>query len=247
MTFCISMKVEEGLVALSDTRITSGVECITARKVSIYEHENHSLFLMTSGLRAARDKALTYFNEVLEERDDMFDKLYKAVNAFGEQVRRVVKEDQEALDESGLPFNLFSLIGGQLENDREHKLYLLYPQGNWVEVSQGTPYYAIGESAYGKPLLDRALTYKTNMRTALKIGYLAFDATSRAANDVDFPIDVVMYKKDTYKMMRHRFFRDDLQHIGKWWQGKIVQAIEELPESWMDDAIKKLQKVSNGT
>ena len=104
MTFCIAIKVEEGLVGIADTRVTSGVECITAKKVTVFEHDRHSLFLMTSGLRSARDKALTYFNEVLEEQDQSFDKLYKAVTAFGAQVKRVMAEDKEALDRERFEF-----------------------------------------------------------------------------------------------------------------------------------------------
>ena len=89
MTFCVAMKVEGGLVGIADTRITSRNEYITARKVSVHQHGRHSMFLMTSGLRSVRDKALTYFEETLQENDETFDKLYKAVNAFAEQVRRV--------------------------------------------------------------------------------------------------------------------------------------------------------------
>lgn len=132
MTFCIGMKVEDGLVGIADTRVTSGVESTVARKIAVIERKHHALFIMTSGLRSTRDKALTYFNEVLEEKDESFDNLYKAVNAFAEQVRRVTAEDKPALTQSGYQFNLNCIIGGQLENDREHKLYLLYPEGNWI-------------------------------------------------------------------------------------------------------------------
>ena len=128
MTFCLAMKVESGLVGIADTRVTTGSEHITARKVSIHQHGRHSMFLMTSGLRSARDKALTYFEETIEQNDEAFDKLYKAVNAFAQQVRRVAEEDKDALEESGLRFNLYAIVGGQLENDSEHKLYLLYPK-----------------------------------------------------------------------------------------------------------------------
>lgn len=240
MTFCVGMKVRRGLVGIADTLVTTGTECITARKVTIHQYGRHSLFLMTSGLRSVRDKALTYFNEVLEESDQTFDKLYKAVNAFAAQVRRVGDEDKEALEEAGLHFNLFSIIGGQLEQDREHKLYMLYPQGNWVEVGQGTPYYLIGESSYGKPIMDRALSYELNMEMALKIGYLAFDATRTSAIDVDYPIDVVLYRADTYDIVEHRYERDHLIEISKWWQDVLREGIRELPHEWMREVFSKL-------
>jgi len=237
MTFCAALKVKEGLVGIADTQVTTGVERITARKISIFERPSHSMFVMTSGLRSARDKAMTYFNEVIEEKDAGFRKLYHAVNAFAQQVRRVASEDKAALVESGFSFNLTCLIGGQLEEDKEHKLYLLYPEGNWTEAPQGTPYYLIGDSAYGKPLLDRAFTYEVGMETALKIGILSFDATRKAATDVDYPIDVVWYLKDSFSIHTHRYEREDLAEMAKWWQQRIRKSIQELPSDWVADAM----------
>lgn len=242
MTFCAAIKIKEGLVGVSDTRLTSGTERTTARKVSVYQHGKHSMFLMTSGLRSVRDKALTYFEEVIEEKDTNFDKLYKAVNAFAEQVRLVANEDKEALKEGGLDFNLFSIIGGQLENDKEHKLYMLYPQGNWVEVGKGSPYFLIGESSYGKPIIDRVLCYETSMDMALKVAYLAFDSTRISAVDVDFPIDVVLYKRDSFEIVQHRFEREDLQHLPEWWQDRLRKSVEEMPDEWVNKALNKLTK-----
>lgn len=238
MSFCIAIKVKDGLVGIADTRVTTGTQAITARKVSVFEHNGHAMFLMTSGLRSARDKALTYFGEMLEERDASFSKLYEAVNAFGEQVRRAASEDKQALSESGLEFNLNVIIGGQLENDREHKLYMIYPQGNWVEVSQGTPYYLIGESSYGKPLLDRVLTYDSPMDYALKVGHLAFDSTRRAATDVDYPLDIVLYRRDSYQIIQRRYTQDDLSHIGLWWQEHLAELINELPCEWVNEIME---------
>ena len=240
MTFCIGMKVRDGLVGVADTRVTSGTEWISAGKVTVIEREHHSMFIMTSGLRSARDKALTYFKEVLEERDESFDKLYKAVHALALQVRRVSSEDKEALTEAGYEFNLNCIIGGQLENDGEHKLYLLYPQANWVEVTLGTPYYAIGESSYGKPLLDRALTYDSSIETALKIGFLAFDGTRIASTDVDYPIDVALYQRDSYQIIQHRYQADELRPVSRWWQQRLEKSIEALPSQWTRIVLDKI-------
>jgi putative proteasome-type protease len=240
MTFCAAFKIESGLVGISDTRITSGAVRTTARKVTIHQHGNHSLFLMTSGLRSVRDKALTYFEEVIEEKDTKFDKLYKAVNAFAAQLRRVADEDKEALRKSGLDFNLFSIVGGQLEHDKEHKLYMIYPEGNWVEVGPGSPYFLIGESSYGKPIIDRVLRYDSSMDVALKLAYLAFDSTRISAVDVDFPIDVVLYKRDSYQIAQHRFEREDLQHLPEWWQDRLRHSVEEMPSEWVNEALAKL-------
>lgn len=240
MTFCLGMKVEDGLVGIADTRVTTGMEYITARKVSIHQHGRHSMFLMTSGLRSVRDKAVTYFDEAISEGDQTFDKLFKAVNVFAAQIRRVAEEDRNALDKAGLIFNLHALVGGQLENDREHKLYLIYPQGNWVEVSEGTPYCIIGETGYGKPLLDRVLEYTSSIELALKVGFLAFDATRTSSTSVEYPLDIVLYRHGTFDIVQQRFEKEDLAEISSWWQSCIHDSVEKLPAKWVDRLLQSL-------
>ena len=240
MTFCVAIKIKDGLVGIADTRVTSGSVHTTARKVTIHQSGQNSMFLMTSGLRSVRDKALTYFEEELEQTEAGYSKLYQAVNAFAAQVRRVATEDKQALVEGGLEFNLFSIIGGQLQNDKEHKLYLLYPQGNWVEVTDASPYVLIGETSYGKPILDRVLRFESDMETALKVAYLAFDSTRISAVDVSFPIDVVLYRRNTFDIVQHSYDREDLQHLPQWWQERLRASVEELPNEWVHQALAKL-------
>jgi putative proteasome-type protease len=239
MTFCLGMNVENGLVGIADTRVTMGTECITARKVTVYQEERNSMFFMTSGLRSVRDKVLTYFDELMAGPRQPFDRLFKAVNAFATQLRRVAAEDKESLEESGLSFNLYSIAGGQLENDREHRLYLIYPQGNWVEIGHGTPYHIIGASGYGKPVLDRTLKHSDSMRFAVKVGCLAFDSTRISAADVDFPIDVILYVRDSFKLVEHRYEKSDLAETTGWWQDRLRQSVNELPSAWIDDLFAK--------
>jgi putative proteasome-type protease len=234
MTFCLGMIVQEGIVGIADSRLTSGNEIISAKKVSVYQQGRGSLFIMTSGLRSVRDKTLTYFEEMLAVQTEPFDKLFKIVNAFAEQLRKVSREDKAALTESGFKFDMYALIGGQLEEDREHLLYLVYPEGNWVEVGKGTPYQIIGSAAYGKPVLDRTLKYEDSLRFALKVGCLAFDSTRISAADVDFPIDVVIYGKNSYQMTEHRYSKYDLAPISDWWQERLRNSVRELPAEWID-------------
>ncbi len=242
MTFCLGMKVEDGLIGIADTRVTTGAECIMARNVSIHQHGRHSMFLMTSGLRSVRDKAVTYFDETIGDSDQTFDKLFKAVNVFAAQIRRVAEEDKATLDKAGLLFDLHALVGGQLENDQEHKLYLIYPQGNWVEVSEGTPYCIIGETGYGKPLLDRVLRYDSTMDLAIKVGFLAFDATRTSSTSVEYPLDVVLYRHDTFDIIEHRFQKEDLAEISSWWQSRIYESVEKLPSKWIDRLLDSLPR-----
>lgn len=234
MTFCLGIRVKQGLVALADTRITSGTETTTAKKISIHSYEHGPIFLMTSGLRSIRDKAITYFEEVLEQNGHNYNKMYNVVNAFGTQLRRVAEEDKAALAASGLQFNLFTIVGGKLEGDKEPKLYLLYPEGNWIEVGVAAPFAIIGNSGYGKPILNRTLNFDSSLRFALKTGFLSFDSTRVSANDVGFPIDVVIYNDKTGELIERRFEESELKDISKIWDSKLSEIIKEIPEFWID-------------
>ena len=240
MTYCLGIKVKEGLVAISDTRITSGTDVTVKKKLFTLQKDGCSLFIMTSGLRSVRDKAITYFSELLEEQFDSYNKLYKAVNAFGEQVKRVAEEDREALEKAGFKFNLNTIIGGQLKDDEEPKLFLLYPEGNWVEFGEGAPYVIIGNAAQGKAILNRVLNDDTNLHLCLKAGFLSFDSTRISAADVDFPIDIVLYERDSFQLIEHRYTKSDLQDISAHWDEELKTALKNIPNDWMDVAFSKL-------
>ena len=234
MTFCLGIKVKEGLVAIADSRVISGNETISARKISTYDLQGHKVFLMASGLRSVRDKAVTYFEEALCEMDEAPGRLFKVANAFADQIRRVAEEDKISLEEAGFSFNIYCLMGGRMANDAEHKLYLIYPQGNWVEIGQGTPYHIIGSAGYGKPVLDRTLKFEDSMRFALKVGCLAFDSTRISAADVDFPIDVALYFAETGELVERRFSQEELSEISEGWQERLRNSVANLPSTWLE-------------
>ncbi|HBH27999.1 MAG: hypothetical protein N839_0015560 [Desulfofustis sp. PB-SRB1] len=246
MTFCLGVSVEEGLVGIADTRITSGNEVITARKIKTLAVAGGSFFVMTSGLRSVRDKTLTYFEEDIEDNLlDECDRLYQVVNDFSEKIRKVSKEDKPSLVESGLNFDIHALVGGKFKGDNSHKLYLVYPQGNWVEISRNTPYYIIGERGYGKPVLDRTLVYTDSLLFALKVGCLAFDSTRISASDVDFPIDVVLFFGRNGEFVEHRYEYADLQDIYNWWQDRLRSSVLDLPSEWIENIAAKLERVNS--
>jgi putative proteasome-type protease len=240
MTFCLGMRVEGGLVALADTRVTSGNEVITANKISVFQNGGYAMFIMTSGLRSVRDKTVTYFEDYLHRQPEPFDRLFKAVNGFTEQVRRVASEDKEALSSAGLYFDMYSLIGGQMANDKEHLLYLVYPQGNWVEIGKGTPYQIIGSPAYGKPVLDRTLKYSDSLKFALKVGILSFDSTRISAADVDFPLDVAVYVGNEFRILEHRYDQEDLRELSSWWGNRLRESVNAVPVGAIEDVFSKL-------
>jgi putative proteasome-type protease len=240
VTFCLGITVEQGLVGIADTRILSGNECLVGRKTATYQGPGFSFFVMNSGLRSLRDKVLLHFEEAFARGVDTRDRLSKVVDLYARQVRAVADQDRAPLESANLAFNIRSLIGGQMAADSTHRLFLVYPEGNWVEVGPDTPYQIIGASGFGKPILERSVTRADSMSYAFKVGILAFDATRLCAADVDFPIDVLLYQKGSFEIVEHRYERDDLRQISNWWQDKMRRAVQELPSEWVESAFSKL-------
>ncbi|WP_341227759.1 peptidase [uncultured Arcticibacterium sp.] len=238
MTYCLGIKLRKGLVALADTRITSGSETTTAKKVFVHKYGKHPIFIMTSGLRSVRDKVLCYFEELLDETEG-FDKMYQAVNALGKQIKRVAAEDRDILAKSGINFNIFTIVGGQMPGDTEPKLYLLYPEGNWIEVGEGTPFMIIGNSGYGKPVLQRTINYDSSLEFALKTGFLSFDSTRVCASDVGFPIDVLIFNRETFELEEHRLDEKYLEEITDFWAERLKNSVNQIPDNLIDKILDK--------
>lgn len=242
MTFCLGITVDEGLVAIADARVVAGNECLVARKTASYRGPGFAFFVMNSGLRSLRDKILLYFEEAFARETQARDRLYKVVNLYAQQVRRVAEEDGAALARAELKFNAHALIGGQMSGDSAHRLFLVYPEGNWVEVGPDTPYQIIGASGFGKPILERSLTRTDSMLYAFKVGLLAFDATRLCAADVDFPMDVILCSRGSFNLVEQRYERDDLREISQWWQERMRRSVHDLPSAWVERAFSKLTR-----
>jgi putative proteasome-type protease len=229
MTFCVGIRVREGLIVLADGRITAGSQVTSARKVSLHGAGPNQFLLMTSGLRSVRDKTVAYLERAMSANAP-FETLFDAVQAFADRLREVADEDKAALKESGLDFNLHAIIGGRLAGDREPGLYMVYPEGNWIQVDERTPYLAIGQTTYGKPILDRALRPETSMATALKIAYLSFDSSRVSSADVGFPIDVMTLPSGHDAWRHAQFDDDDLARQRRWWNTHIKRLAERMPD-----------------
>lgn len=237
MTYCLGITVKEGIIAIADTRITAGNEMYSNKKISIHEIKDHSLFIMTAGLRSVRDKAVIYFNQTVEEQESAYNYMHEASTAFGQMLKKVANEDRETLEKEGYQFNLHAIVGGQMPKDSTHKLFLIFPEGNWIEINDGLKYQIIGNSNYGKPLLNRNLTHDTSLKDALKMGFLSFDATQVSTNDVDYPIDVVVYEKDSFKAIEVRLYKEDMQKISDEWNTALRKSLESINEDWMKNLI----------
>ena len=232
--------MDQGLVAIADTRVVAGNECLIAKKTASYQGPGFAFFVMNSGLRSLRDKVLLFFEEAFARDTQTRDRLFKVVNLYAQQVRRVAEEDGEALARAELKFNAYSLIGGQMSGDSAHRLFLIYPEGNWVEIGPDTPYQIIGASGFGKPILERSLTRSDSMLYAFKVGLLAFDATRLCAADVDFPMDVILYSRGSFTLVEQRYVYDDVRAISNWWQERMRRSVHDLPSEWIEAAFARL-------
>ena len=134
MTYCLGIKVREGLIGLADGRITSGSELTSARKVTLHGPNGSQFFVMTSGMRSLRDKAVAYLERDYNAMGASYPTMLDAVQGYTKCLRQVIDEDKDAVERSNLLFNLHAIIGGQLTNDREPTMFLVYPECNWIQV-----------------------------------------------------------------------------------------------------------------
>jgi putative proteasome-type protease len=232
MTFCAGISVAEGVVTLADTQIVRGAHQSKKAKLSELVVGDRSVVVMTSGLRSVRDKTVLRLEDRLAEEAHRFSRMHELASAFGDQLRAVRDEDEASLAASGLAFNLNAILGGRLPGDRAAALFQVYPEGNWVETTADAPYVVIGRSYYGKPILDRLLTYETPLSQAAALAYLAFDATRASVTDVDFPIDVAVLPHDASAPQRVRLGASELTAAHDWWQAQLGTALAGLPMDW---------------
>ena len=232
MTFCIGIRVRDGLVALSDTLVVKGSEVSMKAKLTTVTVGRCEAVLMTSGLRSVRDKVVARLGDELDGTDTSHTRLHEFASSYGATLRTVRSEDEPALSAAGLTFDSHAILGGRFDDDPDPVLMHVYPEGNWVEATEDAPYFVIGRSSYGKPVLDRLLTYESTLAQAVSLAYLAFDATRASANDVDFPIDVAVLTAERHTFTSERFADEQLAEIHEAWHDRLRLALDELPTRW---------------
>lgn len=231
MTFCIAIKSKTGVVALSDTRISSGLGVSTSKKIQTFQENGNSFFIMSSGLRSIRDKVIHLIEDDLpNQKLDKIDKLYKVANLIGKAVKQAREEDLEMLKESKFFFDAHFIVGGQCVNDKRSSVFLVFPEGNWIESSDESPYTVIGNTGFGKPILRRLLHEEITFDLAIKVAYLSFDATYKNASDVDFPLDFALYRNGSFDIQELRKSEDDLKETATKWNEMLVDAANKLPD-----------------
>jgi putative proteasome-type protease len=231
VTYCVGIKVRDGLIGLADGRVTSGKQVSIARKLTLHGPDDPKFMVMTSGLRSVRDKTLAYLErELAGDPGRLSGSMLDVLELYCQVLRRVRAEDADALEAGDLTFNLHTLIGGQMPTDTEPLLFLVYPEGNWIECEERTPYLSIGATAYGKPILDRALRYDSDLRSALKIAYLSFDSTRYSSADVGYPLDLASFALADRQWRMSQLDYDDLNEQRQWWNRAITDLARNLPD-----------------
>jgi putative proteasome-type protease len=148
----------------------------------------------------------------------------------GNIVKQARNEDLEHLQQNKFIFDGHFIIGGQCSKDKRSSIFLIFPEGNWVEASDESPYSLIGNTAFGKPILRRLLHEEITFDLAIKVAYLAFDATFKNASDVDFPLDFALYRNGSYEFQEFRKSEEELKETSTNWNTKLVKAANELPD-----------------
>jgi putative proteasome-type protease len=228
MTYCLGVKLRDGLICLADGRITSGNQVSVARKVSLHGPDDGQVCIMTSGLRSLRDKTIAYLEQEISGDSPGAANIIEVLDTYTRCLRRVAEEDQSALEASQLSFDLTAIIAGQIGDDPSPLMFLIYPEGNWVEVTERTPYISIGATAYGKPIMDRMLDYETSLELGLQVAFLSFDSTRVSTADVGFPLDMLTFTKDR-RWREIELDSDDVDGIRQWWNDSVTKLAANMP------------------
>ncbi|MEP1122423.1 MAG: proteasome-type protease [Ilumatobacter sp.] len=233
MTFCIGIRVDAGIVVLSDTRVVTGSETSRKSKLSTLTDGRSEAVVMTSGLRSVRDKVVARMQDRLSSGVE-FDRFHEFASAYGDELRAVRAEDEPSLAEGGLTFDSHAILAGRFPGDVDPVLMHVYPEGNWVEATDDAPYFVIGRSSYGKPILDRLLRAGSTLEHAISLAYLAFDATAASSTDVDFPIDIGVQPRDQEDFTMQRFTQNDMEAVHAAWHDHLHAALDRLPTPWSE-------------
>jgi putative proteasome-type protease len=207
MTYCCGILVRDGLVMIADTRTNAGLDNIsTFRKLHIFEEPGKRVMALASaGNLSLSQSVVSLLNEGIENpetggRERLTDapSMFQAAQRIGRAVRIIHGNDAAALEEAELEFDVSFLFGGQIAG-RRLRLFMIYSAGNFIECTVDTPYLQIGEHKYGKPILDRAVRFNTDIHDALKIGLISMDSTMRSNLAVGLPIDLAVIRRDAIR------------------------------------------------
>jgi putative proteasome-type protease len=200
------MRLNAGLVFLSDSRTNAGVDQVgTFRKLSVFERPgDRVMVLMTAGNLSISQSVRQLVNEFIgSSGHTLWDapNMYEAAQVLGEAVRTIHDRDAKALSDFGIDFNISMIFGGQIKGER-CRLFQVYSAGNFIESHNENTYFQIGESKYGKPIIDRVVTPETSLDAAAKCALISMDSTLRSNISVGLPLDLLIYENNRLAVNR---------------------------------------------
>ncbi|MEJ2803811.1 putative proteasome-type protease [Comamonas sp. BIGb0124] len=207
MTYCVAIKLNAGLVFLSDSRTNAGLDQIsTFRKMIVYEKPGDRFMVLLSAGNLSISQSVRELLQVEQVRNHLDEdappitiwnatSMFDAARVLGATVRRVYDRDAASLKRSGVDFTASFVLGGQIKGEKM-RLFQVYSAGNFIEATAETPYFQIGESKYGKPVLDRVLTPCTPLDEATKCALVSMDSTLKSNLSVGLPLDLAIYEAD---------------------------------------------------
>jgi putative proteasome-type protease len=217
MTYCVALRLDRGLVFAADTRTSAGNDNVAVfRKLHYWRRTGERVIMLASaGNLAVTQSVISLLNEQLlgeplPESESLFtaSSMYRAALLVGDALRTVRKRDATVLEESGSSFNANFILGGQI-GSAAPSLFHIYPEGNFIEATDDTPYFQIGEHKYGKPIIDRVAQPGMRLGEAAKLALLSFDSTLRSNLSVGLPIDILIYERDSLDVRRQKRIEQD--------------------------------------
>jgi putative proteasome-type protease len=240
MTYCCGILVRDGLVMMADTRTNAGLDNIsTFRKLHVYGVPGQRIMaLASSGNLSISQSVVSTVTEGIEnpetrELETLLNAptMFQAAQRMGHAIRQVHKLEGDALEAADVKFDVSFLFAGQIKGEKL-RLFMIYGAGNFIECSVDSPYLQIGEHKYGKPVLDRAISYGVDLYDALKIGLISMDSTMRSNLGVGMPIDLLVVRRDTceaelnYRIEPGEPYFHDLRER---WSAALRQAHMNIP------------------
>ena len=241
MTYCVGMVLDRGLVLMSDTRTNSGVDNISVfRKMYHWSVPGERIIaLMTAGNLATTQAVISHLEERSKAPEDRQVSLLELPTMFqvaveaGKLLRDTVRDTQ---DENGLQgkgrFTASMILAGQIKG-MEPRLFMIYPEGNFIEASFDTPFFQIGETKYGRPILIRGYDRKMSFEDAAKLLMVSFDSTLKANLSVGLPLDLLVIERDRFEPLHTRRIESGdpyFEAISSSWSEALRNAFHSLPD-----------------
>lgn len=243
MTYCLGIYLKEGLVFASDSRTNAGVDHIaTFRKMTIFEKVGQRcMFLLSAGNLGTSQAVVNHLTRNLGDKTSSINlygtkNMFEAAEMIGEVLREVHAKHGDHVRAANADPGADFLFGGQIKGGK-HRLFHVYSAGNFIEASPETPCLQIGETKYGKPILDRVITHNLAIENAVKVTFLSFDATMRSNLSVGLPMDIATYREGKLKVDRHVVITDADQYhaeIRRKYNSGLIELFGSLPNPpWM--------------